>query len=134
MSTLAPTGRLSTAAALSRLLPYWFTVARRTWRGSVVSSFLNPVFYVVAMGVLLGGFIDGDPERLDGATSYLAFIVPGLVAAHAMQTAVADTSWPVFSNFKWNKVYDSMVATPITVRQVAIAHLSFVALRVAATW
>ncbi|MEN8673583.1 ABC transporter permease [Nocardioides sp.] len=133
MSPLAPTGRLSTAAALSRLLPYWLTVTRRTWRGSVVSSFLTPVFYVVAMGVLLGGFIDGDPERLDGATSYLAFIVPGLVAAHAMQTAVADTSWPVFSNFKWNKVYDSMVATPITVRQVAIAHLSFVALRVAAT-
>ncbi|CAN5375660.1 ABC transporter permease [soil metagenome] len=133
MTTTTPTGRLSTATAVSRLLPYWFTVARRTWRGSIVSSFLGPVFYVLAMGVLLGGFIDGDPDRLEGATSYLAFIVPGLVAAHAMQTAVADTSWPVFSNFKWNKVYDSMVATPITVRQVAIAHLGFVAMRVTAT-
>ena len=29
------------------------------------------------MGVLLGGFIEGDPAELEGATSYLAFIVPG---------------------------------------------------------
>ena len=27
---------------------------------------------VVAMGVLLGGFIEGDPDKLEGATSYLA--------------------------------------------------------------
>ncbi len=133
MRTTASPGALSTVTAVRRLWPYWFTVTRRTWRGSVVSSFLTPLLYVFAMGVLLGGFIEGDPDRLEGATSYLAFIVPGLVAAHAMQTAVADTSWPVFSNFKWNKVYDSMVATPLTVRQVAVAHLGFVSLRVTAT-
>jgi len=123
-------GRLSTVTAVRRMAPYWLTVSLRTWRGSVVSAFLAPVFYVVAMGVLLGGFIAEDPSRLEGAPDYLSFIVPGLVAGHAMQTAVADTSWPVFSNFKWNRVYDSMVATPITVRQVAFAHLFFVWLRV----
>ncbi len=125
-------GRLSTPTAVRRMAPYWLTVSLRTWRGSVVSALLAPVFYVVAMGVLLGGFIDSDPARLEGAPTYLAFIVPGLVAGHAMQTAVADTSWPVFSNFKWNRVYDSMVATPITVRQVAAAHLFFVWVRVTA--
>ena len=124
---------LSMTTGVARQYDYWATVTRRTWKASVFSSFLAPLFYVLAMGVLLGGFIEGDPARLEGATSYLDFIVPGLVAAHAMQTAVADTSYPVFSNFKWNKVYDSMVATPITVRQVAIAHLGFVALRVTAT-
>ena len=126
----APTGTLSTVTAIRRMAPYWLTVSLRTWRGSVVSAFLAPIFYVVAMGVLLGGFIASDPARLEGAPDYLSFIVPGLVAGHAMQTAVADTSWPVFSNFKWNRVYDSMVATPITVRQVAVAHLFFVWARV----
>jgi lipooligosaccharide transport system permease protein len=130
-TTRAPgDGRLSTVTAVRRMAPYWLTVSLRTWRGSVVSAFLAPVFYVLAMGVLLGGFIAEDPSRLEGAPDYLSFIVPGLVAGHAMQTAVADTSWPVFSNFKWNRVYDSMVATPITVRQVALAHLFFVWLRV----
>ncbi|MCW2816519.1 MAG: transporter [Nocardioides sp.] len=127
-----PVGTLSTVTAVRRMAPYWLTVSLRTWRGSVVSAFLAPVFYVVAMGVLLGGFIESDPSRLEGAPDYLSFIVPGLVAGHAMQTAVADTAWPVYSNFKWNRVYDSMVATPITVRQVAAAHLFFVWVRVTA--
>ena len=50
------------------------------------------------MGVLLGGFIDADPDRLEGATSYLAFVVPGLIAAHAMQTAVGETTYPVMGD------------------------------------
>ena len=60
-------------------------------------------FYVLAMGVLLGGFIEGDPAELEGATSYLAFVVPGLVAAHAMQTAVGETTYPVMGMIKWHK-------------------------------
>ena len=42
-----------------------------------------PLLYVAAMGVLLGGFVDGDAgHALEGATTYLAFIAPGLLAAH----------------------------------------------------
>ena len=29
-------------------------VYRRTWRGSVISTFMNPVLYLLAMGVGLG--------------------------------------------------------------------------------
>ncbi|WP_340540310.1 ABC transporter permease [Nocardioides sp. GXZ039] len=124
-------GALTLREGVGRQVDYWKTVTLRTWRGSVVSSFVAPLFYVLAMGVLLGGFIDGDPDRLEGATSYLAFLVPGLVAAHAMQTAVAETSYPVMGNLKWNRVYESMIATPLTVRDVVAAHLGFVAVRVA---
>ena len=60
-----------------RLVDYWATVYRRTWRGSVIGSFVVPLLYIVAMGVLLGGFIEADPEVLEGATSYLAFVAPG---------------------------------------------------------
>ena len=60
------------ARAPARLAPrmadYWWTVYQRTWKGSVVSSFVTPLLYVLAMGVLLGGFIQGDPDRLEGAT------------------------------------------------------------------
>ena len=54
----------------------------------MVSSFLVPLLYILAMGVLLGGFIKGDPSKLDGATSYLAFVAPGMVAAQTMTTVV----------------------------------------------
>lgn len=118
---------------VARQTDYWRTVARRTWRGTVVSSFVTPVFYVVAMGVLLGGFIEGDPTRLEGASSYLAFVVPGLIAAHAMQTAVGETTYPVMGMLKWQKVYWSMLATPLRASQVVTAHLIFILLRLALT-
>lgn len=117
----------------ARQVDYWWTVYRRTWRGSVVSSFVTPVFYVVAMGVLLGGFVEGDPERLEGATSYLAFVVPGLVAAHAMQTAVGEVTYPVMGMFKWHKTYYGMIATPLTPRHLAAGHLLFVLFRLVTT-
>jgi lipooligosaccharide transport system permease protein len=118
---------------IGRQVDYWWTVYKRTWRGTVISSFLSPIFYVLAMGVLLGGFIEGDPSELEGATSYLAFLVPGLVAAHAMQTAVGETTYPVMGLIKWQKVYDSMLATPLTARHVVAAHLLFVVFRLATT-
>lgn len=124
---------LPVGEGIGRQFDYWWTVYKRTWRGSVISSFLSPIFYVLAMGVLLGGFIPGDPERLEGATTYLAFIVPGLVAAHAMQTAVGETTYPVMGLIKWQRVYDSMLATPLQVRDLVAAHLLFVMFRLATT-
>ena len=81
---------------------------------------MTPLFYVLAMGVLLGGFIEGDPAELEGATSYLAFLVPGLVAAHAMQTAVGETTYPVMGMIKWQRIYDSMLATPLQCRDLVL--------------
>lgn len=120
----------SAREALLRLGDYWLTVARRTWRATAVSSFLSPLFYVLAMGVVLGGFIEADPSELEGATTYLAFLAPGLVAGHAMQTAVGETTYPVFGMFKWNRVYDAMLATPLTPTEVVRAHLAYVVVRV----
>ncbi|WP_122817867.1 ABC transporter permease [Nocardioides pantholopis] len=127
------TAALPLREGVGRQVDYWLTVARRTWRGSVVSSFLSPLLYVVAMGVVLGGFIDGDPDQLEGAPSYLAFVVPGLIASHAMQTAVGETTHPVMSMIKWQRVYDSMLATPLQVPHVVAAHLGFVLFRLVAT-
>ena len=117
-------------AMIGRQLDYWLTVYRRTWKGSAVSSFLMPLFYVLAMGVLLGGFIDQGPADLEGASSYLAFVAPGLVAAHAMQTATGEVTYPVMGMIKWHRTYYGMTATPLAVLDVVSAQLLFVAFRI----
>lgn len=124
---------LSLREGTARQYDYWWTVYKRTWRASIVSSFLSPVFYVLAMGVLLGGFIAGDPDQLEGATSYLAFVVPGLVAAHAMQTAVGETTYPVMGAIKWHKSYFAQLATPLDPAHLVAGHLMFVLFRLATT-
>ncbi|WP_246004808.1 ABC transporter permease [Nocardioides marmorisolisilvae] len=114
-----------------RQADYWATLYLRTWKSSVVSSFITPLLYIVAMGVLLGGFIKGDPSKLEGATSYLAFVTPGLLAAQGMNTVVGEVTYPVMGMIKWQRIYFGMIATPLTVSEVVLAHLGFVVFRVA---
>ena len=119
------------AAGALRLVDYWATVYRRTWKGGVITSFVTPFFYILAMGVLLGDFVTSDPGQLDGAPSYLAFIAPGMVAAQAMTIAFSETTYPVMGMVKWQRIYYSMIASPLTVGEIVLAQLAFVVVRVA---
>jgi lipooligosaccharide transport system permease protein len=133
MSGFAVTPQPGRVAMVLRQTEYWKTVYRRTWRGSVISSFVSPMFYVAAMGLLLGGFIDAGGGDLEGAPTYLAYIAPGLLSAHVMQTAAGEVLWPVMGAIKWNKTYYGMIATPLTTADIVAAHLMFVLFRVATT-
>jgi len=117
-----------------RQLDYWVTTYRRTWKGSVVSSFVMPLLFLSAMGIGLGGYVDDSSgPRVLAGVSYLAFIAPGLLATTAMQTAVFESSFAVFGKFKWNKVYSSMTATPLRVVDVLNGNLLYVGFRLATT-
>jgi lipooligosaccharide transport system permease protein len=117
-----------------RQVDYWATVYRRVWRGTIVSSFVLPLFYLAGMGIGLGRYVDdaGASAAL-GGLSYLEFIGPGLLATTAMQTAVGESTYPVFSYFRWMKVYDAMIASPLRVRDVLAGHLGYVTFRLATT-
>lgn len=114
----------------ARMADYWLIAYRRTWKGSAISSFVVPLLYILAMGVLLGGFIKGDPARLEGATSYLAFVAPGMLAAQSMTTVFGEVTYPVMGMIKWQRVYYGMIATPLSVPDIVFSHLGFVAFRV----
>jgi lipooligosaccharide transport system permease protein len=116
-----------------RQYDYWATTYRRTWKGSAFGSFLQPLLQVAAMGVLLGGFIAADPTELEGATSYLTFVAPGIVAAHAFTLGAGEVLWPVMGMIRWNKTFDAMIATPLTPVDIVNAHLGFVVFRLALT-
>lgn len=117
-----------------RLTDYWVTVLKRTWRGSLITSFLIPFLYLTAMGIGLGSFVDDNAgaQALGGA-SYLAFIAPGLLAVTAMQTGVFESTYPVMGGFKWHRSYFAMAASPLTPADIVAAQLAFIAFRTAIT-
>jgi lipooligosaccharide transport system permease protein len=125
--------RLSAWRGIQRQYDYHWTVYKRTWKSSIVTSFVSPLLYVLAMGVLLGGFVHVSPSRLEGASSYLAFIVPGLIAAQAMQTAVFETTYPVMGALKWHKSFYAQLASPLGAGDLANAMLVFTLFRVGST-
>lgn len=122
---------LPSPAMVRRLLDYYLARYRRTWRASVVTAFLQPALYLLAMGVFLGGYVDdtaGSAARL-GGVSYLDFVAPGLLCATAMQFSAGESLWPVMGALKWNRTYHSMVATPLSVAEIVAGALIDVAVR-----
>ena len=77
-----------------RSYEYWLAQYRRVWRGSVVTSVVNPVFYLSAIGIGLGTVVNR-AHSTPGGVTYLAFVAPGVLAATAMQVGTTEATWPV---------------------------------------
>ena len=112
-----------------RALRAWLTNYRRTWRGSIYSSALNPVLYLGAMGLGLGTLVNSHGDAKLGGVSYLAFLAPGLLAAAAMQTGVGESTYPILASIKWLKTYQAAVASPLRPADLFHGHLLFTTLR-----
>ena len=131
--TAAPASRSGTVAAPRRATPmwmrstlYWMYQYKRTWRGSITTSFLYPVLYLAGMGLALGSLVKGP---VGGEARYLDFIAPGLLAATAMQIGGNEAMYPVMAAIKWLRTYFAMLATPLGVIDVLVGHLAWIALR-----
>lgn len=119
-SPLRPAERVQAVAG------YFLVVYKRTWQGSLSSRFISPVLFLLAMGLGLGSLVDGASGGVDGVP-YLLFVAPGMIAVQAMMTAVSESTYPVYGLFTWNRMYHSMLATPLTVSDLLLGHLSVVA-------
>jgi lipooligosaccharide transport system permease protein len=102
---------------------------RKTWRATVTVAFLNPVFFLLSIGVLLGGIVDTRSADL-GGLSYLEFVAPGLLAATAMQIGTNEGSFPIMAGIKWTRTYHAVVATPVRVAELFLGLFAWVALRI----
>ncbi len=105
---------------------------KNNWKGSLVSSVLEPVLFLAAMGISLGALVD-QAGRLDQGVSYLVFLAPGLLAATAMQTATFESTYPIMGALKWHRTFEGILSTPIKVRDLVNGHLLFILFRLVTT-
>lgn len=122
--------RAGVVSNLARQVPYYLVMSRRILRGTAFSGFVTPVLFLLGMGIGLGTFIDrNSTDGVGGAPTYLAFIAPGLLAMHAMQTAASESSYPIVAGLKWTKVYHAMIATPLRVIDIVLGAFGFILVR-----
>jgi lipooligosaccharide transport system permease protein len=117
------------------VVEHFWTWYRRNWRATAVSSVLQPVLFLVAFGVGFGSLVAGRPG-VDAATDgvpYLLWLTPALLAVSAVQSGAAESTYPVLSGFKWQRIYHAMTAGPISPAQVAVGHIAWVAIKLTLT-
>jgi lipooligosaccharide transport system permease protein len=118
------------ARPVARVVEHHLLVYRRTWRGTLFSTFFSPILFLAAIGIGLGTFIDdANPAGIEGV-GYLAFLAPGLLVAQAMQTAAFESTYPVMAGIRWLKTYVAMIISPLDSRHVATGQLVWAVLRV----
>jgi lipooligosaccharide transport system permease protein len=116
-------------AGMARMLVERNARAFRHFWPTLVSGFFEPVFYLFSLGVGLGSVV-GDVDAAPGRTvPYAVFVAPALLASSAMNGAVFDTTGNVFFKLKYARLYDSVLATPLGPRDVAVGEVTWALLR-----
>lgn len=106
---------------------------RRIWRAHVIGAFVQPLLYMLGMGLGVGALVDrGDQSaELLGGISYFAFLAPALLATTAMMSGGQQALWEVLDGFIWSNQYRAMSATPLSPGEVADGVALWHATRVA---
>ncbi len=111
---------------------YHATFYAQTWRGSVASTVLFPIFFLASLGIGVGHLVSAHTGLVQGQT-YLHFIAPSLLATTTMQLGEGESLWPVLAAVKWVRTYHAAAATPLEPRDILYGKLSWVATRAFAT-
>jgi lipooligosaccharide transport system permease protein len=97
--------------------------------GVVISGFLEPVLYLLSIGVGVGALV-GDLALPDGrVVPYAVFVAPAMLAASAMTGALSETTFNFFGKMKYIKLYDGILATPVRPFEIALGELAWAMLR-----
>ncbi len=108
-----------------RFLRVWqrnLTVYRQSWKISFIPPLLEPLFYLLAFGAGLSGLI-GNIRYQGEEISYVRFIAPALVAITVMNSAFFENTYASFVRMYYQKIFDAMMATPLTVEEIITGEI-----------
>lgn len=101
---------------------------RRSWL-VFISGFFEPVFYLFSIGVGLGALVQTVTTEGGSVVDYADFVAPAMLATAAMNGAIADVTFNVFFKLRYARLYDTMLATPATPRDVAVGEVVWALMR-----
>jgi lipooligosaccharide transport system permease protein len=105
-----------------------WTVYLRTWKVSFLPPLFEPILYVAAFGVGFRALIG--PVRYHGAeVSYVAFIAPALIASAIMNASFFETTYASYVRMYYQKTFDAMLATPLSLDEVIAGEIVWGATR-----
>lgn len=111
-----------------RIVERNFLVYRHAWV-VFLSGMFEPVLYLLSIGIGVGSLV-GSFTLADGSqVGYVEFVAPAMLASSAMNGALFDSTYNVFFKMKFEKVYDAILATPLSPGDIARGEITWALLR-----
>lgn len=127
-----PADPKSRSSAMPRLTYRTWHVWRRnidvftkTAHVNFLPSLLEPILYLIAFGFGLGILVSGPVEGIP----YINWIAPGLVSIAVMYGAFFECTYASFVRMYFQKTFDAIIATPVSVDEVIAGELLWGATR-----
>lgn len=94
------------------------------WKSEVPGSVVEPIIILLAMGFGLGSYVG-----MVGGQSYIEYIAPGIIASYAMYSASFECTYGTFVRMEYQKTYDAILATPVSVEDIIVGEIFWGATR-----
>ena len=105
-----------------RLFGVWYR-HMRVYTQNIFSNglppFLEPLLFLAGVGLGLSHYVT---ESMDGL-SYIEFLGTGLLVTASMFTAVFECTFGTFIRLEFERVYDGMLAAPMTVNNLIVGEI-----------
>ena len=108
-----------------RFIRVWqrnMAVYRQSWKISFIPPLLEPLFYLLAFGIGLGGLV-GNIRYGGMEIPYVRFIAPALIAITVMNSSFFENTYGSFVRMYYQKTFDAMMATPLTVEEIIAGEI-----------
>jgi lipooligosaccharide transport system permease protein len=124
VTTLKPSTRTWLPPRTGVILERNVITYKRQWL-AFATGFFEPVFYLLSIGVGVGALV-GPIAIGDGRTvSYAEFVAPAMLATSAMNGAIFDATYNMFFKLRYARTFESMLATPVGVADIAAGELAW---------
>ncbi len=116
-----------------RFIHVWkrnFVVYQKIWKINFIIPLLEPLFYILAFGIGFSGLIK-DVSYGGVDLKYTQFIAPALVATAVMWNSFFETTYGSFVRMYYQKTFDGMLATPLSLEEIIVAEIFWSATKAA---
>lgn len=103
-------------------------VAKRLWKVNFLVPLLEPAFYILAFGLGFRTLI-GDVDYAGLKLTYVEFLAPALIASAVMWNSFFETTFGSFVRMYYQKTFDGILATPVSLEEIIVAEMVYAALR-----
>ncbi|MCK9592635.1 MAG: ABC transporter permease [Methanoregula sp.] len=96
----------------------------RTWHVNFFPPLIEAFLYLVAIGMGIGSYV----KEIDGIP-YVNFIAPAILAISVMNSAFFECTYGSYVRMYYQKSFDAMIATPLSIEDVIAGELLWGATR-----